>query len=380
MKVLALVPDFVEKPSGGLGEQYRNMMQKLDSKVQYYTVGYPEQNSIPNYKSAVNPIAVFNHASLVTIFGQSIYFLKALEYQENFDVIHAFDWSTFYAGYLCKQHFKKPLVCTVQLSLKQLNKSDIFYCHDPNTIDGRYINQLQIYFEELGLLCADKVIQVSEYYNNLYPDYKEKSKVITNGIDIDKWVKKRTPKLPGKNKLKFCYIGRSSPMKGLDVILNCNIPNDIDFYFVVSPKNAEEPIFSYIKQKTNNVNIFHIPGLYGQDKIDFLYSMDGVVMPSKHEPFGIVALEALISENLFITTASGGIKEIVDDIKYFKIETSNDLLNVFEKIKTLSEEEKNNIVKIGKEKASKYDWQIFADQLYDLYKEVTTEKPTLEWY
>lgn len=370
MKVLALVPDYVEKPSGGLGEQYRHMMQKLDGKVQYYTVGYPEENSIPNYKSAANPIPIFNHASLVTIFGQSIYFLKALEFQEEFDVIHAFDWSTFYAGYLCKQHFKKPLICTVQLSLKQLNKSDIYYCHDPKTIDGKYINLLQINFEEMGLINADKIIQVSEYYDNLYPNFKNKSKVVTNGIDIDKWVQKRTPNLPGKNKLKFCYIGRSSPMKGLDVILNCNIPNDIDFYFVVSPKNAEEPLFSYIKQKANNINIFHIPGLYGQDKIDFLYSMDGVVMPSKHEPFGIVALEALISENLFITTASGGIKEIVDGIDYFQINNSQDLSNIFEKIKQLKKEDIENIVKKGKEKALQYDWQIFADMLYDVYKEV----------
>lgn len=380
MKVLALVPDFVEKPSGGLGEQYRHMMEKLQGRVEYFTVGYPEQNSILNYKSARNPIPVFKHAALTTIYGQSIYFLKALEYKEDFDVIHAFDWSTFYAGYLCKEHFKKPLVCTVQLSLEQLNKDGIFYCHDPNTIDGIHINQLQKYFEELGLLTADKVIQVSEYYNNLYLDYQNKSVVITNGIDVDKWVKKRTPKLPGKNKLKFCYIGRASPMKGLDVILNCNIPDDIDFYFIVSNKNAEEPIFTNIKNKCNNKNIFHIPGLYGQDKIDFLYSMDGVVMPSKHEPFGIVALEALISENLLITTASGGIKEIVDDIEYFKITDSNSLQQTLETIKQLPEEKIKQITNKGKQRAQEYPWSKFADKLYNVYKEVTAEKPTLEWY
>jgi glycogen(starch) synthase len=354
-------------------------MQQLEGRVEYFIAGYPEENSIKNYKGVKAPFP-FPHAALTTIYGQSIYFLKALEFKEDFDVIHAFDWSTFYAGYLCKEHFKKPLACTVQLSLEQLNKDNIFYCHDPKTVDGIHINQLQIYFEQLGLLFADKVIQVSEYYNNLYPDHKEKSTVITNGIDIDKWVKKREPKLPGKNKLKFCYIGRASPMKGIDTILNCDIPDDIDFYFVVSPKNAEEPFFSNIKNKANGRNIFHIPGLYGQDKIDFLYAMDGVVMPSKHEPFGIVALEALISENLFITTASGGIKEIVENIDYFQIQDSNDLLKTFKNIQCLSTEARQNIIQRGKQRALEYPWSKFANKLYNVYQEVTTEKPILEWY
>lgn len=379
MKVLALVPDYVEKPSGGMGEQFRHMMEQLKGRVEYFIVGYPEQNTIENYKSATAPIP-FKHAALTTIYGQSIYFLKALEFKNDFDIIHAFDWSTFYAGYLCKEHFKKPLICTVQLSLEQLNKNNIFFCHNPKTVDGIHINQLQIYFEELGLIIADKVIQVSEYYNNLYTDYHNKSVVITNGIKIEDWGKKRTPKLPGKNKLKFCYIGRASSMKGLDIILDCNIPDDIDFYFVVSNKNAEELIFTNIKNKCNNKNIFHIPGLYGQDKIDFLYSMDGVVMPSKHEPFGIVALEALISENLFITTASGGIKEIVKDIEYFKIDNSSDLLNTFRQIQTLSEEDRNRIIQKGKQRALEYPWSKFADKLYNVYQEVTVQKPTLEWY
>jgi glycogen(starch) synthase len=367
MKVLALVPDYVEKPSGGLGEQYRNIMQKLEGKVEYYTVGYPEENNIKNYKSAKAPLPTFKHIALTTIYGQSIYFLEALKYKEDFDIIHAFDWSTFYAGYLCKEYFKKPLVCTVQLSLKQLNENGIYYCHDPKTVDGEHINILQVNFEELGLQAADKVIHVSEYYGSKYPQYKNKATLLPNGLDLDTWVQEREPKLPGNNKLKFCYIGRASVMKGLDLILGTNIPDDIDFYFIVSPKNAEEPIFSLIKQKCNNKNIFHIPGLYEQDKIDMLYAMDGVVMPSKHEPFGIVALEALMSENLFISTGTGGIREIVDGIVYFNIQTPQDLEQTFEQIKQLPEEEKNFILCKGKERAKQYSWDTVSEKLLEIY-------------
>jgi len=379
MKVLAIVPDFIKEPSGGLGEQFRHMMEHLEGKVEYYIVSYPEENNYKNYKAARAPF-MLDHAALTTIYGQSIYFLKALEFQEDFDVIHAFDWSTFYAGWLCKEHFKKPLVVTVNLSLRGLNNAGIFYCQDPKTIDGNRINQLQIYFEELGVIAANKVVHVSEYYNKLFPQQiQDKSKVIPNGIEIEKWVKKRDAKLPGKNKLKFCYIGRASSMKGLDTILNCDIPDDIDFYFVVSSKNAEEPYFTNIKNKANGKNIFYIPGLYGQDKIDFLYAMDGVVMPSIHEPFGIVALEALISENFFISTGAGGLREIVEGIEWFEIQNSFDLLNTFKKIQALSSENKQKILQKGKERALQYPWSTAANQLYKVYTAVGPSK-TIEFY
>jgi glycogen(starch) synthase len=371
MNVLALIPDYLEKPSGGLGEQMRNVIKELDNKVNYYICGYPEKNNIKNYRSVNAPIPNFPHAALTTVYGQSIYFLEALEFKKEFDIIHACDWSTFYAGVLCSWHFKKPLITTLNLSLVELNKNGIFYCQDPASIDGEHINGLQTIFEQMGLFYANKIIHVSKYYSDLYSDHLDKSVIINNGLDIQKWKKQNnSPYIKGKNKTKFCYIGRASIMKGLDIILESNIPSDIDFYFVVSEKNAEEPIFSNIKNKCNNQNIFHIEGLYDQDKIDFLFEMDAIVMPSSHEPFGIVALEALASESLLVTTGTGGIKEIVENIDFFKIESSKDLDVTYEKIKNLSLEEKKSMISKGKEKVSGFDWKIQSEKILNIYQEV----------
>lgn len=372
MKVLALIPDFLEKPSGGLGEQMQNIIRELKGKVEYFICGYPEKNNIKNFKPVRAPLN-FEHVSLTTIYGQSIYFLEALEFKQDFDIIHACDWSTFYAGVLASWHFKKPLVCTVNLSLQQLNNAGIFYCHDANSPDGHYINKLQVYFEHMGLIYANKIIHVSDYYLNLYPDYKDKSVTIHNGLDLERWKKQRDSDfLRGKNKTKFCYIGRASAMKGIDMILESNIPDDVDFYFVVSEKNAEEPIFTNIKNKCNHKNIFHIQGLYGQDKIDFLHEMDAIVMPSIHEPFGIVALEALAAECVLITTAKCGIKEIVKDIDYIHIENIDDLNKAYNKVKNFSKEEKEKIIQKGKNHVLNFDWKIQSNKLYELYKEVMT--------
>lgn len=372
LNVLALMPDFINKPSGGLGEQFRYMQKHLGSRIKYHTVSYPERGITGDYNPVCMPLA-HGHAALMTIIGQSVYFQQGIQFN-NIDVVHAYDWSTFYAGVLASWHLKKPLVCTVQLSLELLNKVGIYYCGDPNSYDGKSINDIQLLMEKLGLYYANHIVHVSKQYESNFLEYKAKSSVIYNGIDLKEWVKKADPILPGKNKHKLCYIGRASPQKGLDVILDCAIPNDVDFYFVVSNKSAQEPIFTNIKKKCNNINIFHIPGLYGQEKIDFLYAMDSVVMPSIHEPFGIVALEALISENILMTTAVDGIAEIVESVDYLKITSSYSLLQAINRLKNMKAEEKQTIIDKGKYRAQQFDWKNMADKLYVVYKNVAGQQ------
>ena len=90
-------------------------------------------------------------------------------------------------------------------------------------------------------------------------------------------------------------------------------------------------------------------------------------MPSKHEPFGIVALEALISENILITTASGGIQEIVDGTKYLQITSSKDLEYAIREVVKLTEEDKKDIIAINRQKALQYSWTNAANKLYNVY-------------
>jgi glycosyltransferase involved in cell wall biosynthesis len=367
LKVLAFVPDSLQSPTGGMGEQFRFLRQKLEDRVDYYICGYPETNNIPNYKS-VSSILPSKHAFLRTIYGQSIYFQKALEFNKDFDLVHAFDWSTFVAGSLYAKHFNKPLVCTMQLSLQSLNKDGIYFCGDYSSFDGKAINDMQVEFERYGFEKADRIVHVSDFYMNQFLEYKDKSVVIPNGIDPEIWVQKNKPTLPGDNKVKACYIGRAAAMKGIDMLLDTTIPDDIDFYFVVSEKNAEQHLYKSILAKCNNRNIFHINGLYGQQKIDFLFSMNAVVMPSIHEPFGIVALEALASKNILITTNVGGISEITKNTKFIKIYNNQGIEGALNEVKNLECDHRNLIAEQNQQLAFKFDWDSSANLLFNLYR------------
>jgi glycosyltransferase involved in cell wall biosynthesis len=93
-------------------------------------------------------------------------------------------------------------------------------------------------------------------------------------------------------------------------------------------------------------------------------------MPSIHEPFGIVALEALISENILITTATGGIKEIVEGVEYFQISNPSSLRSAIKKIQKLTPEHRQQIIQQGVSRAKEFSWDVQARKLLQVYREV----------
>lgn len=373
LRVCALLPDYLDKPMGGLGVQFMEMYAHLEKRVDYYIVGLPEKPNVKNFKSNLTPFDNFQYPSINNIYHQLLYYHHALSYNVDFDIIHAFDWSTALAGVYLSRHFNKPLIYGMNLSSKNLNQVGTFFCTDMRSPDGYFLNQYMTEVEELGLKYANKITQVSRYYQNLYPQYKDKTVIIQNGLNVKEWVSKRKIKFPGKNKIKVCYIGRACDMKGIDMITNCNIPDNIDFYFVAAKKGAEAKVWKDISNKVNNINIFHIKGLFGQDKIDFLSAVDAVVMPSKHEPAGIVAMEALIAKNVLITTATGGIAETVEGIDYMECHNSQELQQSLEALANIDEQSLEVFKNSGYKKMLEKDWSVSADQLYNLYQETIGE-------
>lgn len=373
IKVLALLPDYIDVPMGGLGIQFKNLYPHMAKKVDYYIVGCPEKPNIKNFKGIPLPYEDFNFPAIKTIYDQLLYYHTALEFNTEFDIIHCYDWSTAMAGVYLSRHFKKPLVYGMNLSPKHLNTSGTFFCCNISTYDGMFLNQYMISQEKLGLDYANRITQVSNFYKNLFKEYSDKTVVIENGLNINDWEQKRPVKFPGKNKIKVCYIGRVCSMKGIEMICDADIPDNIDLYFVGQSKGAEGYIWKRIKDKVNNKNIFHIEGLYGQDKIDFLCAIDAVVMPSKHEPAGIVAMEALISKSLLITTATGGIAETVEGVDYLKVTDSNSLSEALKALTLMSESDILSLKNSGYKKMLSRDWENYAHHLYEMYASMLGE-------
>jgi len=93
------------------------------------------------------------------------------------------------------------------------------------------------------------------------------------------------------------------------------------------------------------------------------------VLPSRHEPFGIAALEALDAQVPLIAAAVGGLKDFLIDGKnalLFEDNNASSLLDAYNKL----EHWRNDLIANGTVTAQAYNWQSIAEKLTEIYREL----------
>jgi len=88
--------------------------------------------------------------------------------------------------------------------------------------------------------------------------------------------------------------------------------------------------------------------IYDQEKIDMMCSADAIIMPSTYEPYGLVALEALRSKTLLLTSLVHGIQEITNENISLRFDLNKSSIEkTIQKFSVMSEEEYNSRVDNG---------------------------------
>lgn len=162
-------------------------------------------------------------------------------------------------------------------------------------------------------------------------------KILYNAVDLKKFYKYDVDrKKYGLNNqdFVFMYIGRISPVKGvLEVVKsfkyvamkNKNVKLCIvgDSWFNLKKKDAYlRKIEKEIAEVKDNVILY---GLQNPKNIVNFYNLaDCIIVPTLcNEAFGMVVIEAMACEKAIITTATGGISEIIDDNCAIRINKNN---------------------------------------------------------
>jgi glycosyltransferase involved in cell wall biosynthesis len=369
IKIHVLFPDSMVKPVGGLGEQFKQLYSRLKDRVEFFIMGFPEEKEIENYCGVFNMYPMINHSALNTIANQLNYFYSSVTCPYKPDIIHTMDYTTYTAGVFASKFWKVPLISSMQLSLRELGKLNINYCNNYNSFDGKSIHDMIEVSETMGLFYSDKIIHVSNEYAKKFPDFSEKSLVIPNGIDLNYWDKPhKNYQFQGKNKLKVVYIGRFATMKGIENLCKAKIPDNIDLFFVGDRRGGESWCYDLVMEKCKEENVFHIDFAYDEVKRDIMKSADAIIMPSLHEPFGIVGLEALAAKTILISSFTDGIREYLkEDVGLNcgkRVSTIEKNLHRFSK---MSEEEKEIRTSRGYQVAKRYDWDFIAEEYFKLY-------------
>lgn len=224
------------------------------------------------------------------------------------------------------------------------------------------------YIEIILAYKTDVIINISQYEQKASFEFglpKNKSIMIYNGVDCKSKNSQLTKKTHLNNdNINLLFVGRFDKQKGIDLLLS---------YFSIQ---EFENIKLYIvgdsvlnKESCVLPPKVHYLGWVDNSVIDKYYqACDAVIMPSRWEGFGLVAVEAMRNKKAVIASNRGALPEIVQD-KYngyiFDIDNVDHLNNILRKVnknelKIMGE----NGYKLFKEK---FTAQKFNERILEVY-------------
>ncbi|MCK4978932.1 MAG: glycosyltransferase family 4 protein [Candidatus Delongbacteria bacterium] len=174
---------------------------------------------------------------------------------------------------------------------------------------------------------AKKIITISRQVHNdtleLYDIPKEKLALNPNGFDNEIFRVKNTDKLSLKKKFHLeqyskivSFVGKFTDFKGIDVLINAaklvteKIPR-IAFALAGDGVLRKDMELLGLDLALNNI---YFLGHQDQDSVADLYNLAEVsVVPSRIEPFGLVAIEALACGTPVVATNAGGLPDFIND-------------------------------------------------------------------
>jgi glycosyltransferase involved in cell wall biosynthesis len=103
---------------------------------------------------------------------------------------------------------------------------------------------------------------------------------------------------------------------------------------------------------------------------EMLRSCSFFVLPSKHETFGTVIIEALSCGKPVVTTDTGAQKEIISDISLGYVVHSQDVDSLFEGLNFMINNYSKYDAEHLKNAAAEYSYQSIAGKVYSLYEQI----------
>ena len=380
--VQILIPDTIDEPMGGMGEQMGHVLDAFPPGGFRFQVIGPESQEATEYPWGeycgapyLRP-EVGQEDPLAKIMLMQSSFISASMTRKKPDIIHCMDWSTFYAGMILAETYQIPLVVSIHLSIEKM-------IEQPHIIQAALHNQA-CGIEFTGMQRADLIIQVSKSYAREFPRlFMNKTVVIENGIDVESWTRhmlntfpaRELSKLPGSRPLKLAYIGRFATMKNVLSILEANIPQNVDVLFIGGSKGGDGGIQDQVIQAAKDRDEIHYLGpKYGDEKKDTLLACDAMIMPSTHEPFGIVALEALASRNVLLSSFEGGMGDFLNEETAINCGTTPEsITEAMEALSRMGDTEKQARIENGLGICESYSWVLQAQKLELTYTAILNQ-------
>ncbi|MBT2687128.1 glycosyltransferase family 4 protein [Bacillus sp. ISL-47] len=321
-KILLLTWEYPPNVVGGLSRHVHGLAGGLNQKGYEVHVLTANPGSLPSYENneriqvhRVRPLKEKDPNFLHWILGLNLAMeqkARELSSYHDFELIHAHDWLVGACGLSLKESLKRPLITTIHATEHGRN-------------NGIYTELQKFIREKEQQLVngSDRVIVCSEYMKEeliqQFSISSERMAVIANGIN--KEVPLENPQsilegLPVRESRRLIFsIGRMVKEKGFDTLIeSANLIKERfpDVYFIIAGKGPMLEIYRKKVKESNLETFIHFPGFINDLQRSALFRKCTLaVFPSYYEPFGIVALEAMISGKPAVVSDTGGLKGIV---------------------------------------------------------------------
>ena len=245
----------------------------------------------------------------------------AKDLEGQFDVIHAHDWLTYFAGIAAKRVSGKPLV--VHMHATEFDRS------------GENINRRVYAIEKAGMQAADWVIAVSELTRRIvigkYGILADKVVTVHNAVRFGE-SEEAAPERAVKDKV-VTFLGRITYQKGPDYFVEAAakvLQRVSDVRFVMA---GSGDLMNHVVRRVAQLGIadrFHFTGFLKGGEVQRMFRLSDVyVMPSVSEPFGISPLEAMRSGVPVIISRQSGVAEVLDyaiKVNYWDVDALADAI------------------------------------------------------
>lgn len=225
------------------------------------------------------------------------------------DVVHAHDWLVAHPAIALAEFFDVPLVSTLHATEAGRHSG---------WISGR-INR-QVHSVEWWLANdSDCLITCSasmqDEVSRLYGPELPPITVIRNGIDVTTWNYRE--RVPRSGPPRLLFVGRLEYEKGVQdaIVALPRIRRSHPGTTLAVAGEGTQIEWLRRLARTHRVarSVSFLGTLDHTELLGRLHAADAIVLPSRYEPFGIVALEAAAAGTPLVTSTAGGLGEAVVD-------------------------------------------------------------------
>jgi D-inositol-3-phosphate glycosyltransferase len=320
--------------SGGMNVYVRSVAERLAGfgiRVDVYTRcagrGVPEVHRVGPLTRVIQvpagpcaPVEKLDLPSLVPTFTDAVLDHPA---RTPYDLVHAHYWLSGWAGMRAKEAWGVPLVA----SFHTLGLVKNLALGRPDGVEP----PIRLEAERAVIEAADRILAPTPaeagHLHRLYGARSASIRLVPPGVDARRFRPRSTAtareSLGVEGKRVMLFVGRLQPHKGPDVAIRAlaeivrsrrDIGDDLVLVVVGGPSGATDEVSdlrSLARDLGVGAKVVFLPPRPHEDLPEVYAAADVLVMPSRSESFGLVALEAQACGVPVVAAAVGGLPHVV---------------------------------------------------------------------